>query len=236
LEFRYTTLNLQVPENSRFKHQLEGIDSDWVEAGGSRTAHYNNVYPGAYRFRVLACNKDGVWNLTGASLAIVLRPHVWQTWWWQGLAAFLVVGGATGAALYVARRRMRRKLELFEQRVAIEKERGRIAKDIHDDLGSSLTRIMMLGERAEEDLGRRENLAVHVGKIVSTARRTVQPWTKSCGRSTRKTTRSKGWSNTSATMRMSSLRTPAWAAGWRYRRRCRRSCCRRKCGTICFSS
>jgi ligand-binding sensor domain-containing protein/signal transduction histidine kinase len=174
LEFHYTTLNLQVPENSRFKHQLEGIDSDWVDAGARRTAHYYNVQPGEYRFRVLACNKDGIWNTTGASLAFVLRPHFWQTWWWRGLVALVVVGGASGTALYVARRRMQRKLALFAQRVAIEKERGRIAKDIHDDLGSSLTRIMMLGERAEEDLDKRENLGVHVGKIVTTARRTVQ--------------------------------------------------------------
>jgi ligand-binding sensor domain-containing protein/signal transduction histidine kinase len=174
LEFHFTTMNLQAPESSRFKYWLEGIDSDWVEAGTRRTANYNNVYPGDYRFRVVACNKDGAWNLTGASLAFVLRPHYWQTWWWRGLLALVVVGGAGGTALYVTRRRMQRKLELFERRVAIERERGRIAKDIHDDLGSSLTRIMMLGERAEEDLGKRENLEVHIGKIVSTARRTVQ--------------------------------------------------------------
>lgn len=174
LEFHYTALNLQAPESSRFKHRLEGIDSDWVDAGVRRTAHYFNVYPGEYRFRVLACNKDGVWNMTGASLAIVLRPHVWQTWWCRGLVAMLLLGGVSGTALYATRRRMQRKLALSEQRAAIEKERGRIAKDIHDDLGSSLTRIMMLGERAGEDLDKRENLGVHVGKIVTTARRTVQ--------------------------------------------------------------
>jgi ligand-binding sensor domain-containing protein/signal transduction histidine kinase len=174
LEFHYTALNLQVPENSRFKCRLEGIDADWVDAGARRTAHYYNVYPGEYRFRVLACNKDGVWNMTGASLAIALRPHFWQTWWWRGLVVVVVVGGASGTALYVTRRRMQRKLALLEQRAAIEKERGRIAKDIHDDLGSSLTRIMMLGERAGEDLDKRESLGVHVGKIVTTARRTVQ--------------------------------------------------------------
>ena len=95
----------------------------------------------------------------------------------------VVVGGASGTALYVTRRRMQRKLELFEQRVAVEKERGRIAKDIHDDLGSSLTRIMMLGERAEEDLGKREEPR-------GARRQDRRPppggrcrlWTKSCGR------------------------------------------------------
>jgi signal transduction histidine kinase len=74
----------------------------------------------------------------------------------------------------MTRKRLQRKLEILEQRNALEKERGRIAKDIHDDLGSSLTRIMMLGERAEEGLAKHEEVGVHVGKIVTSARHTVQ--------------------------------------------------------------
>jgi signal transduction histidine kinase len=174
LEFHYTALNLQAPEASRFKYKLEPVDAEWLDAGTRRTAHYVNVYPGRYSFRVIACNKDGVWNERGAALEVFLRPHIWQIWWLRAGAGLLVVGLASGSARYVTRRRMQRKLELVEQRHAIERERGRIAKDIHDDLGSSLTRIMMLGERAEEGLANREEVGVHVGKIVSSARRTVQ--------------------------------------------------------------
>jgi ligand-binding sensor domain-containing protein/signal transduction histidine kinase len=174
VEFRYTALNFQAPGNTRFKHKLEPTDSEWVDDGTRRTAHYYNVAPGDYQFRVIACNKDGVWNDEGASLAFVLRPHYWQTWWAQGAAGLLILGGVSGIARYMTRRRMSRQLELLEQRHAIEKERGRIAKDIHDDLGSSLTRIMMLGERAEEGLGKRDGVEVQLGKIVTTARHTVQ--------------------------------------------------------------
>jgi signal transduction histidine kinase len=150
------------------------VDKDWVEGGTGRSAHYYNIAPGDYRFRAVACNKDGVWNEEGASLAFILRPHYWQTWWAQGAAGLLVLGAVSGIARYVTRRRMQRQLELLEQRHAIEKERGRIAKDIHDDLGSSLTRIMMLGERAEEGLEKRDGVGVQLGKIVTTARHTVQ--------------------------------------------------------------
>ena len=173
-EVHYTALNLSAPEKSRFRYKLEGINSEWVEAGTRRTAYYNNISPGEHQFHVIACNKDGEWNQTGASLALVFLPHYWQTWWFKSLALAFVVGAASGTALYGARRRMKRKLVLLEQRHAIERERGRIAKDIHDDLGSSLTRIMMLGERAEEGLGKGEDVGGHVRKIVTSSRHTVQ--------------------------------------------------------------
>ena len=174
LEFRYTAVSLSAAEKVRFKYKLEGIDTGWIDAEGRRTAYYNNVAPGPYKFRVIACNKDGVWSEAGASLAFQLEPHYWQTWWFRGLMVLLVVGGASGTALYATRRKMQRQLQLLQQRHAIEKERGRIAKDIHDDLGSSLTRIMMLGERVEEGLDKREDVGTHINKIVSSARHTVQ--------------------------------------------------------------
>jgi signal transduction histidine kinase len=174
LEFRYTALCLSAPEKTHFKYKLEGIDPDWVEAGNRRTAYYNNVPPGKYKFHVIAGNKDGIWNEVGAWLPFELEPHYWQTLWFRGLVALLVIGGVSGTVLYATRRRMQRQLQLLHQRHAIEKERGRIAKDIHDDLGSSLTRIMMLGERVEEGLGKHEDVGPHINKIVSSARHTVQ--------------------------------------------------------------
>src|SRR5205823_1355509 len=139
-----------------------------------RVAYYNNISPGSYRFRVIASNKDGVWNDQGATLPLTLRPHLWQIPWLRVLAAALVVALAGGIARYLTTKRMQRALERLQQKHALEKERGRIAKDIHDDLGSSLTRITMLGERAEEGLVRHENVEPHVRKIVASARHTVQ--------------------------------------------------------------
>ena len=174
LELRFTALDLTAPESIRFKYRLEGVDADWIDAGTRRIAYYSHLNPGKYRFEVIARNKDGVWNQAGASLNLVLEPHIWQIWWLRALAGLLLLGAASGTARYATKRRMQRKLELLERRHALEKERGRIAKDIHDDLGSSLTRIMMLGERAAEGLTRSEDVRPHVDKIVSSARRTVE--------------------------------------------------------------
>src|SRR5665213_2010532 len=174
LEFSYTALDFRAPEKCRFKYKLEGVNSDWIEAGSRRTAFYNNIYPGQYRFRVIACDKDGVWNEAGASLALFLQPHFWQTWWCRMMALAGVVGVAGGSARYATQRRMQRKLEVLERTHAAERARGRIAKDIQDDLGASLTRIMMLGMRTEGELSERRDVGVHLRKIVNFSRATIQ--------------------------------------------------------------
>jgi signal transduction histidine kinase len=97
---------------------------------------------------VTACNNDGVWNETGAGLTFAVLPHFWQTTWFQVLGGLATVVAASGAVWFDTRRRMRRKLERLERQRALEHERARIARDIHDDLGAQLTHITMLSELA----------------------------------------------------------------------------------------
>ena len=107
--------------------------------------------PGQYAFHVLACNDAGVWNDQGAAVAFVLLPYFWQTWWFRTFLAALVLGMVGIVVWLDTRRRMRRKMEALERQEAIEHERSRIARDIHDELGSHLTRITMLSEPARHD-------------------------------------------------------------------------------------
>ncbi|HZS57000.1 MAG TPA: two-component regulator propeller domain-containing protein [Bryobacteraceae bacterium] len=79
LEFEFTALSLVAPEKIRFKYKLEGFDKDWIDAGTRRAAYYTNIAPGDYRFTVIACNNDGVWNYSGDSLPFSLAPHFYQT-------------------------------------------------------------------------------------------------------------------------------------------------------------
>src|SRR5262249_11785619 len=68
-EFEYTALSFLSPEKVTFRYKLEGFDRDWIDAGRRRVAYYTNIPPGDYRFSVMACNNDGVWNTKGASVA-----------------------------------------------------------------------------------------------------------------------------------------------------------------------
>lgn len=174
LEFHYTALSYTVPEKNRFRYKLEGFDRDWVEAGFQRIAFYNNTPPGTYTFRVAGSNNDGVWNEEGAEVTVTLQPHFWQSWWFKFSVLCVGLSLVTGGTRYVTKKRMQRKIERLEQQHVIERERARIAKDIHDDLGASLTRITFLGELAETDRDKPEAVSGYVQRIVAAARDTVR--------------------------------------------------------------
>ena len=170
VEFQYTGLSFVAPEKVRFKYRLAGLDADWLEAGTKRIVNYNYIPPGNYIFRVIACNNDDLWNERGAAIAFEALPYFWQTWWFRSLALVLTIVATGGVVWFIARGRMRRKLERLEQQRAVEHERARIAQDIHDDLGVHLTRITMLSESASEELDDPARAAADLGQIYDTAR------------------------------------------------------------------
>ena len=134
LEFQYAGLSFVAPQKVQYRYRLEGFDRGWIEAGSRRAAFYTNLPPGHYRFRVLAANNDGVWNTTGASFGLRLMPHYYQTWWfYSALALALLLMG------YLVYRR--RVLAVEAQWGAVLRERGRIAREIHDTLAQGFVGI-----------------------------------------------------------------------------------------------
>ncbi len=170
IDIRYTGLCFTAPEKVRFRHRLIGLDSDWLEAGDVRVARYAQLPPGEYNFEVIACNNDGVWNREGARVCLRVIPHVWQTGWFFILVSLSVVAGVAGIVRATLVRRMRRKLDRLHQRHALEAERARIARDIHDDLGARLTKISLLSSLTERDLPDPRKTTEHIGEISDAVR------------------------------------------------------------------
>ncbi len=173
-EFHYAALSLSAAEKNRFKYKLEGIDTDWINADTRRLAHYNNLYPGHYQFRVLGCNDHGVWNERGAVVAFVLQPHVWQTWWFMTLGVVAILAAVGGGVRYWMGQKLRRQLLLLELQNSLEKERARIARDIHDDLGATLTQITLLSELTQRECAQPAQVTGHAEQIGRAARELVQ--------------------------------------------------------------
>lgn len=169
IEFEYAGLSFIAPEKMEFKCRLSNIDNEWVNVGPKRVATYNYIAPGHYSFQVIACNNDGVWNDTGATLAFEVLPYFWQTAWFRVLGGFLTVLAASAIVWFDTRRRMRRRLERVERQRDIERERSRIAQDIHDDLGAQLTRITMISDSTRAEVANPATAAAGLEKIYDTA-------------------------------------------------------------------
>jgi len=92
VEIDYTALSFAAPQKGQFRYMLLGHDSDWQDAATRRRAFYNNLGPGNYRFRVIACNNSGVWNKEGASLVFAITPAYYQTNWFHALCAAALLG------------------------------------------------------------------------------------------------------------------------------------------------
>ncbi len=116
-EFHYTATSFLAPEKVQFKYLLEGYDDAWVNAGGRRTAYYTNLPHGRqYRFRVIACNNDGVWNDVGASAMFYVAPYFWETWWFYGLCTALI-GFSAYQGFHWRLNRLRMRAETLERLV-----------------------------------------------------------------------------------------------------------------------
>ncbi len=159
MEIHYTALSLQSPEKNRFKYRLTDFDLEWIEAGHQRIAYYNNVPPGRYRFEVMACNNDGVWSRQAAQLTLHIEPHFWQTWWFRAM----MVAWPIGVVILIYRARVERLRELENLRI-------RIASDLHDDVGSRLTKVAMMTELADRELPTSSPGKSHILNISRTVR------------------------------------------------------------------
>jgi len=136
IEFTYTGLSLVLPGRITFKYILEDFDKKWIDAGTRREAYFTNLPPGKYRFRVSACNIDGVCNEAGSAVDFVLAPHYYQRVWFWPLLAVLI-----GAVIWAVHKLRIRRLR--EQFALILTERNRIARELHDTLIQGLSGITM---------------------------------------------------------------------------------------------
>ena len=146
IRFRFTVPCFSVPEQVLFRTKLDGYDSDWSNPMTDRELVYPKLPPGAYCFRVMASSPSGGWQEATQGIRFIMSPFYWQTWWFKTGVGGLILLLLLGVALSLQRRRYNARMYLLEQQHALEHERTRIASDIHDQVGASLTKISKLTE------------------------------------------------------------------------------------------
>jgi signal transduction histidine kinase/ligand-binding sensor domain-containing protein len=170
LEFRFSALNFEAPEQIQFRYRLDGLDPDWVQAGTRRTAFYGYVPPGGYRFHVAASNGKGVWTESSVSLPLTVLRHFWQSWWFVASAAFGLLFSVGSTVRIVEKNKLQSRLKRLEQERALEQERTRIAHDLHDEMGAKLCRISFLSEHARRGNLKPQELQDQIASISDASR------------------------------------------------------------------
>lgn len=169
--FEFDGVNYTKPEQNQYAYKLLGIDGDWIITN-KNSVSYANIPPGNYEFRVRSANYSGEWSQEYA-VKISIAPPFWRTWWFIGLSVLAIGGLFVMVIRYIAQRNLREQILTLEKEQAIEKERNRIAKDMHDDLGSGLTKIAILSEVAKAQLKEKEAAMVQLENISCSSRELV---------------------------------------------------------------
>jgi ligand-binding sensor domain-containing protein/signal transduction histidine kinase len=155
--FQFSALSFRNPSTNRYRYKLEGLDQSWHDVGsGQRVASYTTLPAGAYRFRVQAATARGPWSEPGRAVNVTIQPAWWNTWWFRGFIAMLLIAAA--AVLYLLRvRQISRQFAIrLEERVS---ERTRIARELHDSLLQGFQGLMFRLQAVREFLPGRPGAA-----------------------------------------------------------------------------
>jgi signal transduction histidine kinase/ligand-binding sensor domain-containing protein len=173
MSFEFAALDFSNPATNHYSYMLEGFDKTWSKPVTRRSVTYTNLDPGEYTFRVRGSNSDLVWNDEGASIRLIVTPPWWKTWWFRISSAILVVVALGSGIRYLELRRIKERMNKLEHEAAIEKERARISRDMHDDIGSRLTEVSLMSEIAHRSMGDQRATERHLREIAVATREIV---------------------------------------------------------------
>lgn len=154
---KYALLDYTNTTRNSFMYKLQGHDDNWIDAGTKKEAFFTNLDPGKYELIIKAANNDGIWSEHILKINLNIVPPFWMTSWFRGLIIVLVFLVIAGIVRYIEYRKIRRQIEELERKNAVERERSRISKDMHDEIGASLTKISLLGNIASSNVNNSES-------------------------------------------------------------------------------
>jgi signal transduction histidine kinase len=172
VQIHYSLPRLGATGQVRFRYRLlgNGGNNEWIFAENQRVAAFSSLSPGSYRFEVAASEVGGNWLAGMASLAFTVRAEWWQEAWFRVGSWLAGVLGLMALVRYVVHRRMLARMRRLEHEHALEQERTRIARDMHDQIGASLTQIALFAGLAEADSHEGSSAADHAAHVVASAR------------------------------------------------------------------
>lgn len=170
IQINYGGISYLNGKNLKFKYILAGIDNHWAFAGTRRQAFFTHLPHGTYKLKVVAITPDGTESEQAAVISFTILPYFWQTLWFQFLAVAAVIGFITFYLRFYFKQKYKRKVKKIEAEAALERERMRISKDMHDELGASLTKISLMSDLASRNLAKPDQLKNDLNTISNASR------------------------------------------------------------------
>lgn len=150
LLFEFASLEFTNPETNLFSYQLKGVESKWSAPSNINIVKYANLAPGTYTLELKASNNDRLWS-DPLELKITINPPFWESWWFRAFVTVALILITIIITKLIAQRRLKRRIERLEQREALNQERERIAREMHDDIGAGLTQISLISENIQRN-------------------------------------------------------------------------------------
>jgi signal transduction histidine kinase/ligand-binding sensor domain-containing protein len=188
IHLRFASLEFTNAGANSYSYKLEGFDKDWIYSQTINEARYANLPPGNYLFKAKASNSDGVWTDEPLTMSIIIKPPFWATTWFRILAAVLIIALIGYGIHFYISLRLKNRLKELEKQKAVNEERLRISKDMHDELGTGLTKIALLSEVTRQGLSQTKK-QTSLQEISNTSRQLTQKmgeiiWTLNPGNDT----------------------------------------------------
>lgn len=174
LYFRFRGIEYFNPSNVSYEYKMEGQENDWINSGTLNEVRYNGLPPGSYTFRIKAANGSGVWSKNEVHVKIYIHAPFWATWWFYTLIGLLSIGAIIIITRYISQNRLKEKVRRLEKLQVVEAERSRISKDMHDEIGSGLTRIALMTELMHTQKQLDEKTKQGVNEIAGSTRQLVE--------------------------------------------------------------
>jgi signal transduction histidine kinase len=173
IDFEFAAPRFHTGTALEFSTRLGGFDAGWSPWSPDRKRSFTHLPAGDYRFEVRARDSDGVVSAPAARAFSVL-PEWWLTWWFLGFSGVAATGAVAGATRAIATRALKRRVALLEAQTAVERERLRLARDLHDEVGSGLGRVILFAGEARRVRDDPAQLDAALDRVRATAQDLVQ--------------------------------------------------------------
>lgn len=157
ISFEFASMDFTAPLKNQYQYRLEGFDDHWIPSGTNHSATYTNLNPGIYVFKIRGSNNDEIWNQAGAAVKLIILPPWYMTWWFR--ISLVVFAFALVYGWYRYR---------LEQNKKLQAVRNRIARDLHDEIGSTLLSISLYSEVAgkvvDDKVPEAKSMLIHISE------------------------------------------------------------------------